>query len=87
MNNLLEDKRRIRAIFFIDETLGWTTDPVRDQIPALHADKIEVYPESGGENFVPWFAIWRDGEVIERVNAQAVSEVMYAVDDAKEKGT
>ena len=85
MDNLLKDKRQIRAIFFIDGTLGWTIEPVRDQIPALHADKIEVYPEFGSEHYVPWFAIWRDNKIIERVNAQAVSEVMYAADDAKEK--
>ena len=81
MHNLLKDKRKIRAIFFIDGTLGWTTEPVRDQIPALHADRIEVYGEPGEFCDRPWFAIWRQGKVIERVNAQAVSEVMYNVEE------
>ena len=78
---LLEDTREIKAIFFEDGTLGWTTEPCPgEQVPARNADKIEVYAERGWYGPVPWFAIWRQGKIIERVNANAVSEVWYESD-------
>ena len=74
-NVILEDKREIRAIWPIDSSgLGWNTE---EGPYGMTVDRIEAYGEPGQGATVPWFLIWKEGAVIERVNAAAIEQVVY----------
>jgi len=76
-NTILEDKREIQAIWAMDsESTGWTTVLIGSGYGLL-VDRIEAYGEPGPAAYMPWFMIWKDGVVVERVNAAAMEEVQY----------
>jgi hypothetical protein len=56
---------------------------VADWNPSLGANgvtKIEAYDEVGQMAYVPWFAIYVGNEIVRRVNAVYVVEVVYATE-------
>ena len=69
--DMLHDPRTIKAVWVPgEEGEGWI-------IGRGKVDKIEVYGEPGQEAFVPWFAIWVDGKISQRVNAAMIENVVY----------
>jgi len=72
VKDMLHDSRTIQAIW-VEEGEGWSIGKT--------VDKIEVYKEPGQEAYVPWFAIWKDGEIEMRVNAARLESVVYAKEE------
>jgi len=67
------DPRPINAIFYPGENAGgWTTSPGY----SISCDKIVAYAENGQMAPVPFYAVYRDGQIMARVPAQLV-EVQY----------
>ena len=74
MSTLLTDKREIRAIY------GYGEAGVAFEVKGCSKggfDKIEVYGEEGQMSLVPWFAVWRDGQIVNRINAAWIETVAY----------
>jgi len=72
---MLQDTRVIESIWLSARyDLNWT-------IGKSKVDKIEVYGEPSQGAFVPWFAIWIDGEVRVRVNAAKIESIVYAKEE------
>ena len=42
-----------------------------------NVEKIYPYHENGQMSYVVWFAIYRDGEISQRVNSAHIDTVMY----------
>ena len=72
-DSILNDDREIRGISgtSIDEG-DWEY-----LINCLGIEKIQVYAEYGQMAGVPWFAIWKNGEIRWRINAVFVECVNY----------
>lgn len=69
------DQRPILGIYYPGEDGGgWTTTPGY----SFSCDKIVAYGENGQMAPVPFYAVYRGGEIIARVPAQMV-EVQYRV--------
>lgn len=83
MGCLLDDEREISAIIAEthDETNYWDT-----RSSSGHCDKITVEGANGEMAAVPWFAVWKDGQVACRVNAKYVYCVDYATNPDAEGG-
>ena len=76
MKELLKDERIIKAIWGQCGDEAWGYAILAGGV-AIVCDKIECYGEPGEYCYKPWFAIWKDGKVTARVNANFVSEVIY----------
>jgi len=74
--DILTDEREIVAIYPVDGSVGWTTS--EQYLRAFPVDKVEPYGEPGEYCALPWFAIWKGGQIIARINAIAIGEVYYA---------
>lgn len=93
MIRLIDDKRPIVRVEGTwndtDPQISWQTLYVyavnakgKDCI-AGNCDRIEVYEENGQMAKVPWFAIWKNEQVIARVDAQGL-QVTYDISDPGE---
>ena len=65
---LANDIKQISGIYGKDGT--WSIEIGRN-----NTGKIEAYLEDG---YTPWFAIYKDGMIVSRVNAAFVETVSYA---------
>ena len=70
-HDILSDDRTIKGIW--DEAgEGWCIGGVGE------IEKIEAYPEPGECCNRPWFAVWKGGKIIQRVNSAYIANVVYA---------
>lgn len=67
---LLSDHRPIQAVCFADR------DETQFRVGWLGVEKIEAYGEPGSMAFVPWIAVYRNGQISHRFPAQ-MAVVMY----------
>ncbi len=75
---IMEDGREIDTLFYIDKGLAvGVTVNENNSLCSFKVDKIEAYGEPGQGAMVPWFAIWIDGEIVDRINAAAIEEICY----------
>lgn len=72
ISEILEDKREIEVII-IDE------HNIIDKECASGLE-FKVYGEPGEFCYLPWLAIYKDGEIIARINAQKIQRVIYKTD-------
>jgi hypothetical protein len=70
---LLDDKRPIKMIGGTEDGMPWAWEAPRT------CERIEVYGEWGtsGVGLTPWFAIYKDGEISQRINSAFVESVTY----------
>ena len=66
MTRLIEDKRPIQSVSCDISKYTW-------RIGKDAVTKIEVYEETGQMSYVPWIAIWKNNEVVLRMDAQGKS--------------
>ena len=69
--SILEDKRQISSIHWDDELDS------RFMVGEVCVERIEAYGEPGQYCMLPWFAIWKDGKVVQRVNGSHISRIAY----------
>lgn len=69
--SLLYDKREIQSIHGTEDGMLWSWEIGKS------CEKIEVYKEDGQMGSVPWFAIHKDGAIIQRLNGAFVETVSY----------
>lgn len=75
---LSRDKRPIQSIFWpVEGAEGFT-------VGSNGIEKIVAYDEQGDQSFVPWLAVFVDGQVLARVPAAHVS-VHYAINKEEER--
>jgi hypothetical protein len=70
MHRVMEDDRPIDCISLNPEGFF--------KVGVLGTEKIEAYGEAGEMAQVPWFAVWKDGVISQRVNGKYVDCVTYA---------
>jgi hypothetical protein len=75
---LVDDEREIESIWFPGDT-GGSYSVGRGDI-----EKIVTYYENGQMAMVPWFAVFRNGKLSQRINAATVMTVNYK-DSADDK--
>ena len=68
---ILDDLREIKRLVY---------DTYSEQVGRDGVEKIEAYGEPGEYCMRPWFAIWRGGVIVRRVNANEIFAVDYGVD-------
>lgn len=68
--NILNDDRRIRAIATSEGNCFWEVG--HNDVNAI---RLESVPGDGA--FVPWFQVWRNGELWQRVNGKYVESITY----------
>lgn len=73
---ILDDPRKIDSIAYPDEDTGgfWVN---ASKLSSSRCDEIRAYAENGQGAPVPFFAVYRDGQIYARVPAHMV-EVRYA---------
>jgi len=65
---ILTDERPISGLFFEADSI---------QAGSNGVTHIEAYQEPGQGAYVPWFAVFEDAEIVSRVNAAHVVQVVY----------
>ena len=68
MDNIIQDKRKIKSIHLANEGV-FVNSWVEEIIP---------YQENGEMSTVIWFAIYSGGKIFRRVNGTFVESVVYA---------
>lgn len=70
---MFEDNREITTLYFPG---GHCT-----VVGIGEVEKIEVYQEPGECGYVPWFAVYRGGVIVGRVNGIHVESIRYKEDE------
>lgn len=71
VGSMLDDPRPIECISAANDSGVWYRVGVRG------TTKIMPYREAGQGGYVPWFGVFCGDEIVERVNASFVAEVIY----------
>jgi hypothetical protein len=71
MVTVLEDVREIKSIHGTEEGHIWSWEVGKS------CDKIECYGENGQMAAVPWFAVHKNGVVMQRLNGAFIETVCY----------
>lgn len=69
MNNMLNDNREIKEIW-------WEPDGAI-QVGRNNITKIRCYGEPGQGAYIPWFEIWKEDKLINRINGALICGVTY----------
>ena len=70
MESVLDETRTIKSVY-------WHPDGAFT-VGVCGVTKIEAYREAGQGGYVPWFAVWKGDDLLQRVNGAVVAGVEYA---------
>jgi hypothetical protein len=70
MEIMMNDNRPIKKIWWPDESYM--------EVGHGGIEKIVAYPEGGDMGYVTWFAVYRDGNLDQRLNSAHIQSIQYA---------